>query len=256
MNRVAGKRAIVTGGASGIGRACVERLASEGAKVGIFDLNEQQGTALARELTSQGLTVSFWRTNVAREAEVHSSIEAAVRAFGGLDVLVNNAGIASPFKKTEQVTEEEFDKLLSVNLKGVFFSTKQTIPHMRKCGGGSIVNICSVCGLVAFGGIAPYHAAKGGVRMMTKNDAIDLAKDGIRVNSVFPGWVWTAMTQEELALTGQDMAAGRAAAAASAPLGRIGTPEDIAWAVLFLASNESSFMTGAELVVDGGYTAR
>jgi NAD(P)-dependent dehydrogenase (short-subunit alcohol dehydrogenase family) len=256
MNRISGKRAIVTGGASGIGRACVELLATEGAKVAILDTNEQQGLATTKELRSKGLEVSFHLTNISREVEVSNSIGAVVRHYEGLDLLVNNAGIAHPFKKTEHVTEEEFDKLISVNLKGVFLMTKHAIPHLRQQGGGSIVNIASVCGLVAFGGIAPYHAAKGGVRMMTKNDAIDLAKDGIRVNSVFPGWVWTPMTEEELRLTGGDVETAKAAAAASAPLGRIGTPEDVAWAVLFLASDESSFMTGAELVVDGGYTAR
>jgi NAD(P)-dependent dehydrogenase (short-subunit alcohol dehydrogenase family) len=256
MNRVAVKRAIVTGGASGIGRACVELLAQEGAQVAIFDVNETDGNALARELSSKGQRASFWRTNVAKEAEFKNSIDAAAHAFGGIDILVNNAGIAQPFKKTEEVSEEEFDRLIGINLKGVFFGTKHSIPHMRQLGGGSIINICSVCGLVAFGGIAPYHAAKGGVRMMSKNDAIDLAKDGIRVNAVFPGWVWTGMTREELSVSGQDFAAAKAAAAESAPLGRIGLPEDIAWAVLFLASGESSFMTGSELVVDGGYTAR
>jgi NAD(P)-dependent dehydrogenase (short-subunit alcohol dehydrogenase family) len=256
MNRISGKRAIVTGGASGIGRACVELLAKEGAKVAILDTNEQQGVATTKELRSKGLEVSFNLTNISREVEVSNSIDAVVRQYEGLDLLVNNAGIAHPFKKTEHVTEEEFDKLISVNLKGVFLMTKHAIPHLRQQGGGSIVNIASVCGLVAFGGIAPYHAAKGGVRMMTKNDAIDLAKDGIRVNSVFPGWVWTPMTEEELRLTGGDVETAKAAAAASTPLGRIGKPEDVAWAVLFLASDESSYMTGAELVVDGGYTAR
>ncbi len=222
----------------------------------ILDSNEQQGLATTKELRSKGLEVSFHLTNISSEIEVSNSIGAVVRQYEGLDLLVNNAGIAHPFKKTEHVTEEEFDKLISVNLKGVFLMTKHAIPHLRQQGGSTIVNIASVCGLVAFGGIAPYHAAKGGVRMMTKNDAIDLAKDGIRVNSVFPGWVWTPMTEEELRLTGGDIETAKAAAAASAPLGRIGKPEDVAWAVLFLASDESSYMTGAELVVDGGYTAR
>jgi NAD(P)-dependent dehydrogenase (short-subunit alcohol dehydrogenase family) len=256
MNRISGKRAIVTGGASGIGRACVELLATKGAKVAILDRNEQQGVATTKELRSKGLVVAFHLTNISREVEVSNSIDAVVREFEGLDVLVNNAGIAHPFKKTEHVTEEEFDKLISVTLKGVFLMTKHAIPHLRQQGAGSIVNIASVCGLVAFGGIAPYHAAKGGVRMMTKNDAIDLAKDGIRVNSVFPGWIWTPMTEEELRLSGGDVQTAKAAAAASVPLGRIGKPEDVAWAVLFLASDESNYMTGSELVVDGGYTAR
>ena len=150
MNRISGKRAIVTGGASGIGRACVELLAKEGAKVAILDTNEQQGLATTKELRSKGLEVSFHLTNISREVEVSNSIDAVVREFQGLDLLVNNAGIAHPFKKTEHVTEEEFDKLISVNLKGVFLMTKHAIPHLRQQGAGSIVNIASVCGLVAF----------------------------------------------------------------------------------------------------------
>ncbi len=256
MNRVSGKRAIVTGGATGIGRACVECLAREGAQVAIFDVREQEGVALAATLVTEGFKAAFWGVNVANEAEVKAGIKAVAQAFGGLDILVNNAGIARPFKKTEDVTEEEWDCLFSINLKGFFFNTKHAIPYLRAARGGSIVNIGSVCGLVAFGGIAPYHAAKGGVRMMSKNDAIDLACDGIRVNAVMPGWIWTGMTQEELSLMGEDPEVAKANAAASAPLGRFGMPVDIAWAVLFLASDESSYITGADIVVDGGYSAR
>lgn len=256
MNRVSGKRAIVTGGATGIGGACVERLAREGARVTIFDIREAEGRSLAEKLSAEGCKVFFRKVDVAIEAEVKSGISAVAKQCGGLDVVVNNAGIAHPFKKTEDVTEAEWDRLMSINLKGVFFNTKHAIPHFRSAGGGSIVNVSSVCGLVAFGGLAPYHAAKGGVRMMTKNDAIDLAREKIRVNAVMPGWILTGMTVEELTLTGQDLESAKADAAASAPLGRMGLPEDIAWAVLFLASDESSFVTGIDLVVDGGYTAR
>ena len=256
MNRVVGKRAIVTGGASGIGRACVEALAREGARVTIFDVRESDGTALARALTAAGHEVVFRRVNVAIEREVESAMTAVVSQFGAIEILVNNAGIVRPFKKTEATTEEELDRLFAVNIKGVFFNTKHVIPHMRRAKGGSIVNMCSICGMVAVGGIAPYHAAKGAVRSMTRNDAVDYAPDRIRVNAVFPGWVWTGMTQEELAETGEDIEVAKANAATTCPLGRMGQPEDIAWAVLFLASDEASFITGAELAVDGGYTAR
>ncbi|WP_157016731.1 SDR family NAD(P)-dependent oxidoreductase [Mesorhizobium xinjiangense] len=256
MNRLKGKPAIVTGGAVGIGRACVERMAGEGAKVAIFDLLEAEGTALAATLTAQGHEVAFWKVDVADEAAMKDTIDAAAARFGGLQIVVNNAGISGTPKQTDQVTEAEWDRVQAVNVKGVFFGTKHAIPHLRMAGGGAIINLSSIAGLIGVGGIAPYHASKGAVRLMTKNDAITYAPEGIRVNSIHPGYIWTPMVENHLRATSDDLETAKAAAGSAHPLGHMGVPDDIAWAVVYLASDEAKFVTGAELVVDGGYTAR
>lgn len=256
MDRLNGKTVIVTGGAVGIGRACVERMAGEGAKVAIFDLLEPEGRALADELMARGYSAAFWQVDVAEEAALKTAIDAAVARFGGLNVMVNNAGISGSPKPTDAVSEEEWDRVQAVNVKGVFFGTKHAIPHLRAAGGGSIVNLSSIAGLVGVGGIAAYHASKGAVRLMTKNDAITYAAEKIRVNSIHPGYIWTPMVEKHLGATSDDLEAAKAAAGAAHPLGHMGEPDDIAWAAVYLASDEAKFVTGAELVVDGGYTAR
>jgi NAD(P)-dependent dehydrogenase (short-subunit alcohol dehydrogenase family) len=256
MSRLSGKSAIVTGGAVGIGRACVERMAAEGARVAIFDLLEAEGRVLAAELTAAGRAVGFWRVDVSDEGAVGAAIDAVAAQWGGIDVLVNNAGISGAPKPTEEVTAAEWDRVQAVNVKGVFFCTKHAIGHLRAAGGGSIINLSSIAGIVGTGGGAPYHASKGAVRLMTKNDAITLAADAIRVNSVHPGYIWTPMVENHLRATSADLEAAKVAAGALHPLGHMGEPDDIAWAVVYLASDEAKFVTGAELVVDGGYTAR
>jgi NAD(P)-dependent dehydrogenase (short-subunit alcohol dehydrogenase family) len=256
MDRLKGKAAIVTGGAVGIGRACVERMAEEGAKVAIFDVLEDEGRVLADALTASGHDVVFASVDVADEAEMKEAIDAAAARFGRLDVMVNNAGISGAPKPTDEVTEAEWDRVQGVNVKGVFFGTKHAIPHLRAAGGGSIVNLSSIAGLVGVGGVAPYHASKGAVRLMTKNDAVTYAPEAIRVNSVHPGYIWTPMVETHLRATSNDLEAAKAAAGSVHPLGHMGEPDDIAWAVVYLASDESKFVTGTELVVDGGYTAR
>lgn len=256
MNRLNGKTAIVTGGAVGIGRACVERMAEEGAKVAIFDLLEAEGAALAGALTQKGHDVAFWKTDAADEAAMKAAIDAAATRFGGLQVMVNNAGISGTPKPTDQVTEEEWDRVQSVNVKGVLFGTKHAIPHLRAAGGGSIINLSSIAGLIGVGGLAPYHASKGAVRLMSKNDAISYAAEKIRVNSIHPGYIWTPMVENHLRATSDDLEAAKIAAGSAHPLGHMGEPDDIAWAVVYLASDEAKFVTGAELIVDGGYTAR
>ncbi|WYK06353.1 glucose 1-dehydrogenase [Cereibacter sphaeroides f. sp. denitrificans] len=256
MDRLYGKTVIVTGGAVGIGRACVERMAGEGAKVAIFDLMEPEGRALADELTASGREVAFWRVDVADEAAMRTAIKAAADRFGGLHVMVNNAGISGSPKASHAVSEEEWDRVQAVNVKGVLFGTKHAIPHLRAAGGGSIVNLSSIAGLVGVGGLAAYHASKGAVRLMTKNDAITYAPERIRVNSIHPGYIWTPMVEKHLAASSDDPGAARVAAGAVHPLGHMGEPDDIAWAAVYLASDEAKFVTGAELVVDGGYTAR
>lgn len=256
MNRLSGKIAIVTGGAVGIGRACVERMVEEGAKVAIFDVMQAEGASLAADLAGKGHDVAFWRVDVSDEAAVKSAIDAAIVRFGGLDVLVNNAGISGAPKPTDQMTEAEWDRVQAVNVKGVFFGTKHAIPHLRAAGNGSIVNLSSIAGLVGIGSTAPYHASKGAVRLMTKNDAITYASEKIRVNSIHPGYIWTPMVENHLRATSSDLEAAKAAAGSVHPIGHMGEPDDIAWTVVYLASDEARFVTGTELAVDGGYTAR
>ncbi len=256
MSRMTNKIAIVTGGAVGIGRACVNRLSEEGARVAILDRQEEAGKAYAEELTAKGRDVAFFAADVSDEAGFKSAIDAAVDHFGGLDVMVNNAGVACAQKRTEDYTSEEFDAVQAVNVKGVFFGTKHAIPHIRARGGGAIVNLSSIAGLVGIGNSAPYHASKGAVRLMTKNDAITYAAEGIRINSIHPGYIWTPMVEAALSSMSDDLEAAKAAAGAAHPIGHMGEPDDIAWAVVYLASDQAKFITGAELVVDGGYTAR
>jgi NAD(P)-dependent dehydrogenase (short-subunit alcohol dehydrogenase family) len=256
MNRLAGKTAIVTGGAVGIGRACVQRMAEEGANVAIFDVLETEGQALASDLAAKGHAVAFWRVDVADEIAVKAAIDAAVARFGGLHVIVNNAGISGSPKPTDQVTEAEWDLVQAVNVKGVFFGTKHAIPHLRQAGAGSVINLSSIAGLIGVGGIAPYHASKGAVRLMSKNDAITYASEKIRVNSIHPAYIWTPMVENHLRAIAPDLEAAKAAAGAAHPIGTMGEPDDIAWAVVWLASDEAKFVTGTEIVIDGGYTAR
>jgi NAD(P)-dependent dehydrogenase (short-subunit alcohol dehydrogenase family) len=256
MNRLTGKTAIVTGGAVGIGRACVRRMAEEGAKVAIFDVLEAEGMALAAELTAQGHVVGFWAVDVTDESALKAAIDAAAERFGGLHVMVNNAGISGSPKPTDQVSEAEWDRVQAVNVKGVFFGTKHAIPHLRAAGRGAVINLSSIAGLVGVGGMPAYHASKGAVRLMTKTDAITYAPEKIRVNSIHPAYIWTPMVENHLRATAADLDAAKAAAGAAHPIGHMGEPDDIAWAVVWLASEEAKFVTGAEIVIDGGYTAR
>lgn len=255
MNRLKGKVAIVTGGALGIGRAGVIRMAEEGAAVAVLDLHVPEGEALAAELRSSGASARFWRCDVASEADVARVLGEAASHFGRVDIVVNNAGVAGANKPTHELTEEEWDWVQSINVKGVFFCTKHAVPLLRKAGGGSIINLSSIYGLVSAPDIPPYHASKGAVTLMTKTDALLYAADGIRVNSIHPGFIWTPLVEAHLKAAG-DPAGGRAATAALHPLGHMGEPDDIAWGIVYLASDEAKFVTGSELVIDGGYTAR
>jgi NAD(P)-dependent dehydrogenase (short-subunit alcohol dehydrogenase family) len=255
MNRLVAKVAIVTGGSVGLGKAIVERMAGEGAKVAILDVLADQGIALETAVRGRGLNAKYWSCDVAKEAEVKTTFDAVAGHFGRLDIVVNNAGVSGASKPTHEITEAEWDFVQSINVKGVFFGTKHAIPHLRKAGGGSIINLSSIYGLVGAPDVPPYHASKGAVCLMTKTDALIYAPDHIRVNSIHPGFIWTPMVEKHLAKLG-DVAAGRVAVDALHPLGHMGEPDDIAWAAVYLASDEAKFVTGAELVVDGGYTAR
>lgn len=257
MNRIDNRICIVTGAASGIGRAAARRLAEEGARVALFDLQDDAGRALATELEDRGLPARYWHVDVASERAVKRAIDGVADHFGGVHVLVNNAGIAGSSAATHELSEADWDRVLAVNVKGVFFCTKHAIPHLRRARGGSIVNLSSIYGLVGAPDVPPYHASKAAVAMMTKTDALLYAGDRIRVNSVHPGYIWTAMVADHLRATGAvDMDAARDALGKLHPLGHVGEVDDIAWAIVYLASEESKFVTGSALVVDGGYTAR
>jgi len=231
-------------------------MAQEGAKVAVFDTLENEGQAWVDSLNQQGLAVRFWKVDVTSEVQLQKAIEQVAEVFGALHVMVNNAGISGSPKPTDQVTEAEWDRVQSVNVKGTFLGTKHVIPHMRAAGGGSIINLSSIAGLVGLGGVAAYHASKGAVRLMTKNDAITYASENIRVNSIHPGYIWTPMVENHLKSVTTRVEEAKQATGALHPLGHMGEPDDIAWAVVYLASDESKFVTGSELVVDGGYSAR
>jgi NAD(P)-dependent dehydrogenase (short-subunit alcohol dehydrogenase family) len=257
MNRVEGKVCIVTGASMGIGEACALRLGQEGARVALFDVHDTEGRAVADRLQADGIDARYWHVDVSSEAAVKAAIDAVAEQAGALDVLVNNAGIAGANKPTHEITESEWDRVQAINVKGVFLCTKHAIPHLRRAGGGSIVNLSSIYGLVGAPDIPPYHAAKGAVTLMTRTDALIYAPDRIRVNSVHPGYIWTPMVEQHLRDSGAtDMDAARRDVGNLHPLGHMGEPDDIAWGVVYLASDESKFMTGSALVIDGGYTAR
>jgi NAD(P)-dependent dehydrogenase (short-subunit alcohol dehydrogenase family) len=255
MDRLKNKVAIVTGGAVGIGRACALQMAHEGASVAVLDTDGREGAAVVADLVDRDLRAHFISCDVSSEKQVASAISEAATYFGRIDILVNNAGIAGPSKPTHELTETEWDRVQAVNVKGVFFCTKHVIPHLRAAGGGSIINLSSIYGLVGGADVPPYHASKGAVRLMSKTDALIYASDRIRVNSVHPGFIWTPMVEGHLKSLG-DLETGRKAVGDLHPLGHMGEPDDIAWGVVYLASDESKFVTGTELVIDGGYTAR
>ena len=256
MNRVKNKVILVTGGALGIGRATCALLAREGAQVAITDVLDREGAELVREIERQGGSALYWHLNVAHEAEVQRVFAEVQKAFGTIHGLVNNAGIAGPDKPTHELSEAEWDQVMAVNVKGVFFCTKHAIPYLRQAGGGSIVNLSSIYGLVGAPDVPPYHASKGAVRLMSKTDALLYARDRIRVNSVHPGYIWTPMVEGVARNFPGGTDAFRQQVGSQHPLGHLGEPDDIAYGILYLASDESKFVTGSELVIDGGYTAR
>ncbi len=256
MQRVKDKAIIVTGGALGIGKATSLLCAQHGAKVAITDINDEEGKKVAKEIQASGGHAHFWHLNTADEKEVQKVFSDINKEFGKIDVLVNNAGIAGVNKPTHEVSEAEWDALMAVNVKGVFFCTKHVIPYLQKNGKGSIINLSSIYGIIGAPDLPPYHASKGAVRLMTKTDAMLYAKDKIRVNSVHPGYIWTPLVEKLGEQFSGSIAEYRKHLDSLHPLGYVGEPDDIAYGILFLASDESKLMTGSELVIDGGYTAR
>ena len=248
--RLEGKVALISGGARGMGAVEARLFAKEGAKVVIGDVLEEEGSQTAQEINNAGGQAHFARLDVTSEENWQEIVTQTTARYGGLDILVNNAGIYR-ILPLEQTPLSVWERIMQVNVAGVFLGTKVAIPEMRKRGGGSIINISSTAGLVGGANSSAYQASKGAVRIFTKSTAIEYAKEGIRANSVHPGVIDTDMIAELLS----DPAV-RQERLDAIPLRRIGTAEDVAYAVLYLASDESSYVTGAELVIDGGKTAQ
>jgi len=250
---LAGKTALITGGGTGIGRACAVLFAREGARVAVAGRRAEPPAAVAAELSGAGDQAFAVVCDVTKSAEVERAVQSVVARFGRLDVVVNNAG-AVLAATAEETSEADWDRLLGVNLKGTFLVSRAVLPELRKAGGGVIINIGSVLGLVGMKQRAAYAAAKGGVTLLTKAMALDHAHEGIRINCICPSLVETELIRELFSVV-PDPEAHRRQRIAQIPLGRLGRPEDVAQLALFLASEESSWLTGAALPLDGGLTA-
>ena len=255
MGRVAGKVALVTGAGLGLGRASSLLLASEGARLVVSDIDESLAANTAAEIVKVGGEALALRQDVSKPEDWPSVMAAIEQRFGRLDVLVNNAGIAIA-KNVEDTTLAEWRRTMAVNLDGVFLGCQEGIKLMRKSGGGSIVNLSSIDGIIGEAELAAYCASKGGVRTLTKAVAVHCAEQryGIRCNSIHPGYIWTPQTENYLRDLGT-LEHEKARALSRHPIGFLGEPNDIAYMVLYLASDESKFVTGSEMVVDGGYLA-
>ena len=255
--RLEGKVALISGAASGVegdlmgfGGAAARLFAREGAKVVLTDINQESGQQTAAQINESGGEATFLRLDVTNEQDWIYAVRATVSSYGRLDILVNNAGTGARYT-VEDTTEEVWDTQMNIHAKGTFLGTKHAIPEMRKVGGGSIINVSSIYGLVGSDTSTAYHAAKGAIRLFTKSAAIQYAKENIRVNSVHPGYALTPLTQR-----GYANPEYLERILSRIPIGRVGTADDIAYGMLYLASDESSFVTGSELVIDGGYTAQ
>ena len=253
--RLEGKVALVTGGASGIGRAICELFAEEGARVAIADVDEEGGQETLKRIVSSGGEALFVVTDVSVESEVERTVQATLEAYGALDVLVNDAA-AFVFGKIEDVTDADWARVLGVNLIGASYCVKHVLPAMKAAGGGAIVNIASVSSFVAQPAFIPYNASKGALLQLTRCLAMDLAEHNIRVNCVCPGSVLTPATERHRRFVNAPREEFLAEAAESSFLKRNGEPREIAYGALFLASDEASFVTGTPLVMDGGATAQ
>lgn len=251
MGRLDGKVALISGGARGQGATEARMMAHEGAKVVFGDLLDAEGRQVEAAIRAAGGDATYVHLDVTSENSWRAAVETAERTYGKLNVLVNNAGIYIR-KRIEETTEDDLEQIMAVNVKGVFLGVKHAIPAMRRAGGGSIVNISSTAGLVGNPyGSPSYTATKGAVRLFTKSTALQHAQDNIRCNSVHPGPIDTAMLDQAMG-----PASERQERLSRVPLGHVGRPEDIAYGVIYLASDESSFVTGSELVIDGGSTAQ
>jgi NAD(P)-dependent dehydrogenase (short-subunit alcohol dehydrogenase family) len=255
MGRLEGKVAAITGGASGIGEATARRFAAEGAAVALADIDAERGRTVAREIEGAGGRALFVETHAGREADAVRFVRAARERWGRLDALVNNAGMRL-YQTVVDASEESWDAILAVNVKGYAFCAKAASPLMRETGGGSIVNVASIRSVVAGGNMVQYDTTKAAVAGLTRAMALDHAADGIRVNAVCPGPIFTRFHERRAEAAGRTHEDFRADFGRGTMLGRAGTPAEVAACILFLASDDASYVTGASLYVDGGHTAR
>jgi NAD(P)-dependent dehydrogenase (short-subunit alcohol dehydrogenase family) len=256
MKRLESHVAVITGGARGIGKAICELFAEQGARTAVTDIVDDEGMSLVEEIQDKGGQAEYFHLDTSHEDQVKDVLAQVNDTFGGIQILVNNAGISGPNKPTHEIELEEWQKLININVNGVFLCTKHVIPYMQQGKGGSIINLSSIYGIVGAPDLPAYHASKGAVRLMSKTDALLYAADNIRVNSIHPGYVWTPLVEAIAKESQEGVDEFRKNLDALHPIGHVGEPMDIAYGALYLASPESKFVTGSELVIDGGYTAQ
>jgi NAD(P)-dependent dehydrogenase (short-subunit alcohol dehydrogenase family) len=259
MGRVEGKVAMVTGSTYGIGEAIARVLAREGAVSIITGRSQEEGKKVVEEITSTGGRAEYYPLDVTDEKRIEDVTKAVHEKYGRIDILVNNAGVAGPNKPTHEYSRIEWERVFDVNVTGAFLCTKHVVPHMQKQKSGNIVYISSIYGIIGAPDLPAYHATKAANRVMAKIDALLYAKDNIRVNSVHPGFIWTPLVEnflkEQCVKSGISCEELKKQLDSKHPIGHIGEPDDIAYGVLYLVSDEAKFVTGSELIIDGGYTA-
>jgi len=252
MNGIQDAVAIVTGGSTGIGHAAALRFAAEGANVVVADVNVDDGEQTVAEIREAGGEATFVEADVSDETDAEAMVQTAVDTYGGLDFAFNNAGIEGESDPSSEQPTSNWDRVIDVNLKGVFLGMRAQIPAMLEDGGGSIVNTASIAGVVGFPGLSPYVASKHGVIGLTKTAALEYGRDGVRINAICPGVIETPMVQRSQEETPEQMEQVTAAT----PMGRLGQPEEIGDAAVWLCSDDASFVTGESLVIDGGYVTQ